>query len=105
MLLQGILIVNFLIFVLDFIFNSQWSTFDNLFFQTAYKILYTPYLNENFSVNSDAFYYKDNLFLEKTEKVGFIETGSEIEALILEANLIKKIQPNRFHSLIFFTSA
>jgi len=48
----------------DFIFNSQWSTFDNLFFQTAYKILYTPYLNENFSVNSDAFYYKDNLFFK-----------------------------------------
>ncbi len=37
--------------------------------------------------------YKDNFFIEKTEKIGFIETGSEIEALILEANLIKKYQP------------
>lgn len=37
--------------------------------------------------------YKDYLFLEKIEKVGYIKTDSEIEALILEANLIKKYQP------------
>lgn len=37
--------------------------------------------------------YKDNLFIGKVRKVGFIETYSEIEALILEANLIKKYQP------------
>ncbi len=37
--------------------------------------------------------YRDNLFMAKVEKIGFIETGSEIEALILEANLIKKYQP------------
>src|SRR3989344_9412226 len=36
--------------------------------------------------------YRDNLFMEKVERIGFIETGSEIEALILEANLIKKLQ-------------
>ncbi|OGZ63800.1 MAG: hypothetical protein A3A98_00730 [Candidatus Staskawiczbacteria bacterium RIFCSPLOWO2_01_FULL_40_39] len=37
--------------------------------------------------------YKDNFFIEKVEKIGFINTESEIEALILEANLIKKHQP------------
>jgi len=37
--------------------------------------------------------YKDNLFIEKITKIGFIETDSEIEALILEASLIKKHQP------------
>ncbi|MDO8659503.1 MAG: UvrB/UvrC motif-containing protein, partial [Candidatus Parcubacteria bacterium] len=37
--------------------------------------------------------YRDNLFITKISKIGFIETGSEIEALILEANLIKKYQP------------
>ena len=37
--------------------------------------------------------YRDNLFIEKVDRVGFLETGSEIEALILEANLIKKYQP------------
>ena len=37
--------------------------------------------------------YRDNLFMHKVEKIGFLETGSEIEALILEANLIKKYQP------------
>jgi len=37
--------------------------------------------------------FKENVFLEKTKKIGFLETDSEIEALILEANLIKKYQP------------
>jgi len=37
--------------------------------------------------------HKDYLFLDKIEKIGYIKTGSEIEALILEAKLIKKIQP------------
>jgi len=37
--------------------------------------------------------YKDYLFLEKVKKIGYIKTKSEIEALILEANLIKKYQP------------
>jgi len=37
--------------------------------------------------------YRDNLFIDKVNKIGFIETNSEIEALILEANLIKKHQP------------
>lgn len=37
--------------------------------------------------------YRDNLFIEKVKKIGYFETGSEIEALILEANLIKKYQP------------
>jgi len=37
--------------------------------------------------------YKDYLFLDEVEKIGYIKTNSEIEALILEANLIKKYQP------------
>ncbi len=37
--------------------------------------------------------YRDNLFIKKVETIGFIETDSEIEALVLEANLIKKNQP------------
>ncbi len=37
--------------------------------------------------------YRDNLFIKKITKVGFIEIDSEIEALILEASLIKKYQP------------
>lgn len=36
---------------------------------------------------------KDSLFTERTSKVGYIKTDSEIEALILEAKLIKKYQP------------
>ena len=37
--------------------------------------------------------YRDGLFINQTKKVGYIKTDSEIEALILEANLIKKYQP------------
>lgn len=37
--------------------------------------------------------FKDSLFLKEAEKIGYIATDSEIEALILEARLIKKIQP------------
>src|ERR1035437_10109652 len=37
--------------------------------------------------------YRDDLFINKVDKIGYFETNSEIEALILEANLIKKYQP------------
>jgi len=37
--------------------------------------------------------FKEDILLDKTEKIGFIKTGSEIEALVLEARLIKKYQP------------
>ncbi|OGZ78530.1 MAG: hypothetical protein A2528_02730 [Candidatus Staskawiczbacteria bacterium RIFOXYD2_FULL_37_9] len=38
--------------------------------------------------------YRDDLFIDKINKIGYFETNnSEIEALILEANLIKKYQP------------
>lgn len=37
--------------------------------------------------------YRDNLFIDQVQKIGYLKTGSEIEALILEANLIKKHQP------------
>ena len=37
--------------------------------------------------------YRDGLYIEKVNKIGYLETNSEIDALILEANLIKKHQP------------
>lgn len=37
--------------------------------------------------------HKDYFFLDKVKKIGYMKTNSEIEALILEANLIKKYQP------------
>jgi len=37
--------------------------------------------------------YRDNLFITLVDKIGYIETNSEIEALLLEASLIKKRQP------------
>jgi len=37
--------------------------------------------------------FKESAFLDKTRKIGFIKTDSEIEALILEAKLIKQSQP------------
>lgn len=36
---------------------------------------------------------RDALFMHKAERIGIIETGSEIEALLLESQLIKKFQP------------
>ncbi|MDD5145554.1 MAG: GIY-YIG nuclease family protein [Candidatus Pacebacteria bacterium] len=35
----------------------------------------------------------DKQFIDKVNKIGYFKTNSEIEALILEANLIKKYQP------------
>ena len=37
--------------------------------------------------------YRDNLFMDSVSRIGFEETNSEIEALVLEAQLIKKHQP------------
>jgi len=37
--------------------------------------------------------YRDNLFIKQIQKIGYLKADSEIEALILEANLIKKYQP------------
>lgn len=37
--------------------------------------------------------YRDDIFIKKVNKIGFFETNSEIEALVLEASLIKKYQP------------
>jgi len=42
--------------------------------------------------------FRDILFLGRIKEIGFIKTDSEIEALILEAKLIKKYQP-RFNIL------
>jgi len=37
--------------------------------------------------------FRDNLFIGQVAKIGYLANGSEIEALILEANLIKKYRP------------
>jgi len=37
--------------------------------------------------------YRDNFFINRISRVGYIKTNSEINALILEAKLIKKYQP------------
>lgn len=42
--------------------------------------------------------YKDEMFLGKIKKIGYIKTDSEIEALILESKLIKKNKP-KFNTL------
>lgn len=55
--------------------------------------------------------FKDSIFLPKTDEIGFIETNSEIEALLLEAELIKKYSPkyntdwkdDKSYHFVFFT--
>ena len=55
--------------------------------------------------------FKDNIFIPETTKIGFVITGSEIEALLLEAKLIKKRQPKyntvwrdgKSHNYVFIT--
>ena len=37
--------------------------------------------------------FKDAVFLPQTDKIGYIKTNSEIEALLLEAQMIKKFLP------------
>ncbi|MFA5877792.1 MAG: GIY-YIG nuclease family protein [Candidatus Staskawiczbacteria bacterium] len=37
--------------------------------------------------------YRDDLFIDQIKNIGYIRTNSEIEALLLEAQLIKKYQP------------
>ena len=37
--------------------------------------------------------FRDNLFISKVKKIGYLKTESEIEALLREAELIKKYQP------------
>ena len=37
--------------------------------------------------------FRDNLYINKVDNIGFIQTDSEVEALILESNLIKKYKP------------
>jgi len=50
------------------------------------------YIGKAINIQSRVKNHKD-FFMPKVDKIGFIKTSSEIEALILEANLIKKYQP------------
>jgi len=65
-------------------------------FRNAKEILYIGKANNLKKRIKNHFFqpsYKDNLFIKDTEKIGYLITDSEIEALILEAKLIKKHQP------------
>jgi len=50
------------------------------------------YIGKAVNIRNRVKSHKD-FFMGKVDKFGYFETGSEIEALILEANLIKKHQP------------
>jgi excinuclease ABC subunit C len=43
--------------------------------------------------------YKDSVFINQINEIGYIKTNSEIEALILEASLIKKYRPK--HNVVW----
>ncbi|MCP6719061.1 MAG: GIY-YIG nuclease family protein [Patescibacteria group bacterium] len=65
-------------------------------FKNREKILYIGKAN-NINVRVKSHFRqstnRDDLFVNNAEKIGYIKTGSEIEALILEANLIKRYRP------------
>jgi len=65
-------------------------------FKSDKKIIYigkTVNLRERIKNHFKQPGYRDYLFLDKIDEIGYLKTDSEIEALILEANLIKKYQP------------
>src|SRR3989344_798398 len=57
-------------------------------FKKAGKLIYIGK-----AVNIRARVKQHQSLLNRTEQLGFVETSSEIEALLLEAGLIKKYQP------------
>lgn len=66
------------------------------FFKSGDEILYigkAANLKERVKNHFQNPAFRDYLFLDKVTEIGYIKTDSEIEALILEANLIKKYQP------------
>jgi excinuclease ABC subunit C len=76
--------------------NSLPETPGVYLFQKGNKILYigkASNLKERVKTHFQQPNYRDNLFINQTTKIGFIKTASEIEALVLEAKLIKKHQP------------
>lgn len=65
-------------------------------FQNGQKILYigkAVNIRERVKNHFQQPTFRDNLFIEQIKKIGYLKTGSEIEALLLEAKLIKKYQP------------
>lgn len=71
------------------------------FYNKKGKVLYigkASNLKERVKTHFSQPNYKDNLFINEVEKIGYIPLSSEIEALILESQLIKKLQP-RFNIL------
>ncbi len=83
-------------FIKEKTFESLPKTSGVYFFYNKKELLYIgKAINIKNRVKNHFFQpsYKDKFFVSKVNKIGFIETKSEIEALILEANLIKKYQP------------
>ena len=71
--------------------------FDNLPKTSGVYLFYennkTPiYIGKAINIHNRVKSHRD-FFMPKVRKVDYIETNSEIEALLLEANLIKKYQP------------
>lgn len=76
--------------------NLPKTTGVYLFYDKKGKILYigkATNIKERVKSHFKTPAFKDGLFLEKVEKIGFKKTDSEIEALLKEAELIKKHQP------------
>ena len=79
------------------------KTFENLpktsgvyFFYSQNNLIYIgKAINIKNRVKSHFFQpsYRDKLYISTVNKIGYLETNSEIEALVLEASLIKKHQP------------
>ncbi len=89
-------IMNAFLFIKDKNFNQLPKTSGVYCFKNGKELIYIgkainiqSRVKNHFNQPS----YRDNLFIDKVEKIGYLETNSEIEALILEANLIKKYQP------------
>ncbi|MBI4122994.1 MAG: GIY-YIG nuclease family protein [Parcubacteria group bacterium] len=66
---------------------SFWSKIGLLYIGKAANL--RSRIKNHFKVPS----YRDNLFMDQVQKIGYLETGSEIEALLLESRLIKHHQP------------
>lgn len=76
--------------------NNLPKTFGVYCFKTGKTILYigkASNIRERVKNHFQQPAYRDNLFIDRAQKIGYFITDSEVEALVLEAELIKKYQP------------